>query len=742
MLILSGKSQACSPVATPLGIVLKSLSSLPSGQVGTPYFAELAAQFGAEPYTWSVVSGLGAPPPGLQLNVNSGLLSGTPLTQGSYTFTVQIADNNQNIGSGVGTITIGTAATSLAVTTPANLQAATQGTAYSFPLSAAGGTPPYHWSENGLICPTSIPGLDGLCVADNGALQGTPSEAASNPVSFVMQVTDSSTPAQTATMTASLAVLPQNLPPQVYSVAASPSSVPAQGTATLTCTAVDPQQATLAYSWRVTGGTVSGSGSTVTWTAPSTPGGYTATCTVNSSLNLSASNSILIQVSSSVLTSTISPASGIVSSTQFTVSGSGATASKGVTGTVTLPNSTTTTLHATADSSGKYTFVPFAESVTGVYSEVDSDDQTGAKSNAISWTVNPSTPAGINLQLYSIPSGTSSIYVRTNNSVTVISIAVSQRSLNQFIPQPAGTYDVRVIATGSTSPGNVIAGAYAPGVQVSGTTALTLSLSPESVTLDSSTPSTVAAGSTFTATVDISDPAHWIDGIAAGMEVNSLISGQNASCIAVTFGKYTCTSSSLVAPTTAGSMSMSFWAYQNIAGPLSTPKFGLNWTMQANVISGISLQVSSIPSNVTSLYVWVGNSVTVIPVSSGQTSVSQTIGLAAGTNDVRVVGTAQGNAVAGAYAAGVQVSGLTPLTLSMSAETVTLDSSTPSTVAAGSTLRPRLTLPIRLTGWMALLDGFRSIRIRPTGTQHALRLRPGNISAPFPLFRFLLQRVP
>jgi hypothetical protein len=432
-----------------------------------------------------------------------------------------------------------------------------------------------------MVCPNNISGLDGVCIADSGAIQGTPTVATSNPVSFTLQVADSSTPPQTAMMAATLDVLPQNLPPQVYSVSATPSAVPVLNTAMLTCTAVDPQQAALTYSWSVTGGTVSGSGSTVTWSAPSAPGEYTATCTVNSSLKLSASNSILIQVGSNVLASSISPASGSVSSTQFIVSGSGATASKGVTATVTLPDSTMTTVHATADSSGKYTFGPFTESVTGVYSEVDTDDQTGAKSNAFTWTVNSSTPAGINLQLYSIPSGTSSIYVRINSSVTVISIAPGQRFLNQFITQPAGTYDVRVIATvlsyGINN--NVIAGAYAPGVSVSGTTPLTLSLSPESVTLDSSTPSTVATGSTFTATVDITDPAHWIDGIAAGMEVNSLTSGQNASCTVVTSGEYKCTSSSLVAPSTAGSISMSFWAWQNIAGPLSTPRFGLNWTM-------------------------------------------------------------------------------------------------------------------------------------------------------------------
>jgi hypothetical protein len=88
-------------------------------------------------------------------------------------------------------------------------------------------------------------------------------------------------------------------------------------------------------------------------------GAYTATCTVTSIVGLSASASTVLQVSNAALTNSISPTSGISGVTQFAVSGSGATPNQGVTATITMPNATTTTSHATANNSGQYAFGPF-----------------------------------------------------------------------------------------------------------------------------------------------------------------------------------------------------------------------------------------------------------------------------------------------------------------------------------------------------------------------------------------------
>jgi hypothetical protein len=367
----------------PVSIVANS-TNIPAAQAGSSFNATVSANYGIPPYQFTA----SAFPPGLGIS-STGTISGIPTGTGTFQSTLQVADSTPSYAQAPVTFSVGPNPVSLTITTPANLTPLRVGVSIASPLqmTAAGGIVPYHWSEGGSTCPSSISGLDGLCVSSGGTIQGTPTTSTNGAVSFALQVTDSSSPPQTVSETINLAVLPANLPPQMYSVAASPSTVSEQGLSTLACTVADPQQLSLSYSWSVTGGTVSGTGASVSWTAPSAPGGYSATCTVTSSAGLSATGSTVIQVSSSALNSSISPTSGTIGVTQFTVNGSGATQNGGVTATITLPNATTTTSHTTANGSGQYSFGPFTESATGVYSEIDSDDKSSGMSLPFSWTV-------------------------------------------------------------------------------------------------------------------------------------------------------------------------------------------------------------------------------------------------------------------------------------------------------------------------------------------------------------------
>lgn len=65
-------------------------TSLPSGSVGTAYSTTLAASGGVTPYSWTVTSG--SLPAGLSLNPTSGLISGTPTTAETSTFTITVSD--------------------------------------------------------------------------------------------------------------------------------------------------------------------------------------------------------------------------------------------------------------------------------------------------------------------------------------------------------------------------------------------------------------------------------------------------------------------------------------------------------------------------------------------------------------------------------------------------------------------------------------------------------------------------
>jgi len=93
-----------------------------------------------------------------------------------------------------------------------------------------------------------------------------------------------------------------NQSPIISSLTANPTSVSTDGNSTITCSASDPDGDTLTYSWNKTGGTVSGSGSSVTWTAPSSEGTYTITCTISDGNGGTDQKSVNVTVSAADLT--------------------------------------------------------------------------------------------------------------------------------------------------------------------------------------------------------------------------------------------------------------------------------------------------------------------------------------------------------------------------------------------------------------------------------------------------------
>jgi hypothetical protein len=91
-----------------------------------------------------------------------------------------------------------------------------------------------------------------------------------------------------------------NHAPVISNLTANPSSIDVTRTTTITCSASDQDVGDiLTYNWTKTGGTITGSGSTVTWTAPSTTGTYTITCSVSDGKGGQDSDSISIVVTES-----------------------------------------------------------------------------------------------------------------------------------------------------------------------------------------------------------------------------------------------------------------------------------------------------------------------------------------------------------------------------------------------------------------------------------------------------------
>lgn len=145
---------------------------------------------GTSPFTWSIVGG--TPPPGLNLNATTGIISGTPTTAGDYTFTVRLADS---VGNVTGTLTnpdkqfFMHVSAPLAITT-ATVPAGGVGIPYAATLAASGGQQYYTW---GIVTGTLPAGLNLDTVT--GVISGTPTvKITSSNVTF--SVTDSDNPAQ------------------------------------------------------------------------------------------------------------------------------------------------------------------------------------------------------------------------------------------------------------------------------------------------------------------------------------------------------------------------------------------------------------------------------------------------------------------------------------------------------------------------------------------------------------------
>jgi hypothetical protein len=72
-------------------LTITNSPTLPSGTVNIGYSQSLNSTGGILPHTWSVIAG--TLPSGLQLTPQ-GVLNGTPLTAGTFNFTVQVRDGS------------------------------------------------------------------------------------------------------------------------------------------------------------------------------------------------------------------------------------------------------------------------------------------------------------------------------------------------------------------------------------------------------------------------------------------------------------------------------------------------------------------------------------------------------------------------------------------------------------------------------------------------------------------------
>jgi hypothetical protein len=171
-------------------------TSLPAGVQGQAYSQTVSATAGLAPYTFTVSAG--TLPAGLSLG-SGGVISGTPTTLGSSSFTVKVTDKSNPVQSATQALSITINPAPVVITTT-SLPNVVANTGYSANLVATGGAPPITWSVTAGALPA------GVVLAANGTFSGTPTTAGT--ANFTVQAADSSSPALTATKALSITVIP------------------------------------------------------------------------------------------------------------------------------------------------------------------------------------------------------------------------------------------------------------------------------------------------------------------------------------------------------------------------------------------------------------------------------------------------------------------------------------------------------------------------------------------------------
>lgn len=187
---------ACAAAAGCAGPPLTiSTPELPNGAVGISYRSSLSAD-GAGQQSWRVSSG--ALPPGLGLDATTGVIAGTPMAAGAFSFAVTVTDSSWPPRAGEATFDL---VILEQLTLDAALEPARVGEAYTDALEASGGVPPYAFGLIGLPA-----GLD--FDEATGTVFGTPL----NPdleIALEVTVTDSGDPRQSQTVRTTLVVKPR-----------------------------------------------------------------------------------------------------------------------------------------------------------------------------------------------------------------------------------------------------------------------------------------------------------------------------------------------------------------------------------------------------------------------------------------------------------------------------------------------------------------------------------------------------
>jgi hypothetical protein len=398
-----GSSDGDAPVPTALSI---STNSLPGGQVGASYSASLAATGGTSPYHWALASG--ELPAGLTLAA-SGAITGTPSTAaGAAAIDIQVTDSGTPAQTSTRSLTLTIAPKALSVST-SSLPQGQVGVSYSTALTATGGTAPYQWA----LASGTLPA--GLTLSAGGEITGTPA-AAANAAALDVRVTDSGSPAQSATHALSLTIAASTSPPLTVTTMSLPGAQVGKAyTARLTATG-----GTSPLTWSITSGSLPAglsltpSSGVIAGTPTAAVGSVALTFAVVDSSNPAQQKSVnlTLSVASASITVAIAPRAAALTLGQTASLKATTNDPLGVTWSLSPAGGSFAPMQSTSGSSTTFT----APSTAGAYTITATSVTNPALSSSIALGVtalagvftyrNDSSRDGVNAQEYALTPGT------------------------------------------------------------------------------------------------------------------------------------------------------------------------------------------------------------------------------------------------------------------------------------------------------------------------------------------------
>jgi hypothetical protein len=163
----------------------------PAAILSVPYTSSLTAVGGNAPFVWSLSAG--ALPPGLGLQPDTAIVSGSASQAGLYSFTLRVDDAIANFSTRACSIQVSTG--NLGVTSNPILPAAVAGVSYSQSLLASGGSAPYTW----VLVDGKLP--DGITLDSSGKLIGTATTLGTYQFTIELTDQDGTSMRQTFTLT-------------------------------------------------------------------------------------------------------------------------------------------------------------------------------------------------------------------------------------------------------------------------------------------------------------------------------------------------------------------------------------------------------------------------------------------------------------------------------------------------------------------------------------------------------------